>query len=191
MAATPALAHPVTFPHTLVIGGARSGKSRQAEALARSTGLERVYLATATPLDDEMRDRIARHRDARAADGWRTVEEPLALVDALRREASPGRVLLVDCLTLWLTNVMLGAPPAAARDAVDEACAGLAAAVPGLAGPAVFVSNEVGWGIVPDNRLARDFRDAQGRLNQRMAEACGRVVLVAAGLPLALKGGSA
>ena len=181
----------MTFPHTLVIGGARSGKSRQAEALARSTGLERVYLATATPLDEEMRDRIALHRDARAADGWRTVEEPLALVDALRRESSPGRVVLVDCLTLWLTNVMLGAPPTAARDAVDEACAGLAAAVPALAGPAVFVSNEVGWGIVPDNRLARDFRDAQGRLNQRVAETCGRVILVAAGLPLVLKGGSA
>ena len=179
------------IPHTLVIGGARSGKSRHAEALARGTGLERVYLATATAWDDEMRARIALHRDGRAADGWRTVEEPLALVDALHREAAPGRVVLVDCLTLWLTNVMLGAAPEAAQGAVEEACAGLAAAVPGLAGPALFVSNEVGWGIVPDNRLARDFRDAQGRLNQRMAEACGRVVLVAAGLPLALKGGPA
>ncbi len=177
--------------HTLVIGGARSGKSRHAEALARSTGLERVYIATATPFDDEMRDRIALHRAARAADGWCTAEEPLALVDALRREASATRVLLVDCLTLWLTNVMLGAPPAAARDAVEAACGGLADAVPGLAGPAVFVSNEVGWGIVPDNRLARDFRDVQGRLNQRMADTCGRVVLVAAGLPLVLKGGPA
>ena len=176
---------------TLVIGGARSGKSRHAEALARGTGLQRVYIATATAWDDEMRERIALHRDARAADGWRTVEEPLALADALRREASPGRVLLVDCLTLWLTNVMLGAAPEAAKGAVEAACAGLAAAVPELPGSAVFVSNEVGWGIVPDNRLARDFRDAQGRLNQRMAEACSRVVLVAAGLPFALKGGPA
>ena len=175
--------------HTLVIGGARSGKSRHAEALARGTGLERLYLATATPRDDEMRERIAHHRDARAADGWRTVEEPLALVDALRREAAPGRVVLVDCLTLWLTNVMLGAPPEAARGAVEAACADLAGSLPGLAGPAILVSNEVGWGIVPDNRLARDFRDAQGRLNQRVAEACGRVVLVAAGLPLVLKDG--
>ncbi|MGI3901305.1 MAG: bifunctional adenosylcobinamide kinase/adenosylcobinamide-phosphate guanylyltransferase [Janthinobacterium lividum] len=175
--------------HTLVIGGARSGKSRHAEGLARASGLERIYLATATAWDDEMRDRIARHREARAADAWRTVEEPLALGEALRREAAPPRVLLVDCLTLWLTNVMLGAPPESARDAVDAACADLVAAVPGFAGPVVFVSNEVGWGIVPDNRLARDFRDAQGLLNQRMAEACERVVLVAAGLPLVLKGG--
>ena len=169
--------------HALVIGGARSGKSRHAEAMARRSGLDRVYLATATPFDDEMRERIARHRAERAADGWRTVEEPLALVDALEREAAPGRILLCDCLTLWLGNTMLGG-----RD-VEAACAALAAALPGLAGPAVFVSNEVGWGIVPDNRLARDFRDAQGRLNQRVAALCGRVVLVAAGLPLVLKGG--
>ena len=182
-----ALAAAVTA-QTLVIGGARSGKSRHAEALARGTGLERVYLATATAWDDEMRERIATHRAMRAGDGWRTVEEPLALVEALRREAAPGRVLLVDCLTLWLTNVSLDAAPDRARDATEAACAGLAAALPGLAGPAVFVSNEVGWGIVPDNRLARDFRDAQGRLNQRMAEACGRVTLVVAGLPLVLKG---
>lgn len=179
----------MNIPHTLVIGGARSGKSRHAEALARATGLDRVYLATATPFDDEMRDRIALHREARAADGWRTVEEPRVLVEALRREAGPGRVLLVDCLTLWLTNVLLAAPPEAARDAVEAAAAAFAAAVPELPGPAIFVSNEVGWGIVPDNRLARDFRDAQGRLNQRMAEVCGRVVLVAAGLPLVLKAG--
>ena len=181
----------MSVPNTLVIGGARSGKSRHAEALARGTGLERVYVATATPFDGEMRDRIALHRAARAADGWRTVEEPLALVDALRREAAPGRILLVDCLTLWLSNVMVEAPPEAARDAIEAASTALAAALADLAGPAVFVSNEVGWGIVPDNRLARDFRDAQGRLNQRMAENCGRVVLVAAGLPLVLKGGPA
>ena len=181
----------MTPAHTLVIGGARSGKSRHAEALARGTGLERVYLATATAWDDEMRERIALHRAARAADGWLTVEEPLALAEALRREAAPGRVVLVDCLTLWLTNVMLGAAPEAARETVEAAEATLVAAVTALAGPAIFVSNEVGWGIVPDNRLARDFRDAQGRLNQRMAETCGRVILVAAGLPLVLKGGPA
>ena len=173
--------------HTLVIGGARSGKSRHAEALARGTGLERLYIATATAWDEEMRERIALHRATRAADDWRTVEEPLALADTLRREAAPGRVILVDCLTLWLTNVILGAAPEVARDALDAAEAALVAAVTDLSGPAIFVSNEVGWGIVPDNRLARDFRDAQGRLNQRMAEVCGRVVLVAAGLPLVLK----
>lgn len=175
----------MTASHTLVIGGARSGKSRHAEALARRSGLERHYLATATAYDDEMRERIAQHRAARARDGWRTIEEPLDLVGTLRRAARPDRILLVDCLTLWLTNVMLGG------HAVEAACSGLSAALPGLAGPAILVSNEVGWGIVPDNRLARDFRDAQGRLNQRMAEACDRVVLVAAGLPLALKGGPA
>lgn len=173
---------------TLVIGGARSGKSRQAEALARGTGLDRIYLATATAFDDEMRARIAAHRAARAADGWHTVEEPLALAAALGRETGPGRVVLVDCLTLWLTNVMLGAPPEAAAEAVEAAAAGLEDRLPRLAGPAVLVSNEVGWGIVPDNRLARDFRDAQGRLNQRLAALCDRVLLVAAGLPLALKG---
>ena len=166
---------------TLVIGGARSGKSRHAEALARGTGLARVYLATATAFDAEMSERIARHRGARAADGWRTVEAPLDLAGALACEAAPHRIVLVDCLTLWLSNVMLGG-----RDA-DAASDALLQTMAALAGPAVLVSNEVGWGIVPENRLARDFRDAQGRLNQRMAEICGRVVLVAAGLPLVLK----
>ena len=166
---------------TLVIGGARSGKSRHAEALALRTGLEPVYVATATAWDAEMEARIARHRDGRAGAGWRTVEEPMALVEVLRREAVPGRVLLVDCLTLWLSNVLLGG-----RDTERE-CSTLVAALPECAAPIVFVSNEVGWGIVPDNTLARDFRDAQGLLNQTMAEVCDRVLLIAAGLPLVLK----
>ena len=170
--------------HTLVIGGARSGKSRHAETLARGTGLARLYVATATPFDDEMAERIARHREARAADRWATVEEPLDLAGVLRREAAPERVVLVDCLTVWLTNVMLGG------HAVETASIGLVEGLPTLAGPVILVSNEVGWGIVPDNRLARDFRDAQGRLNQRLAEACDRVVLIAAGLPLMLKDAS-
>lgn len=167
---------------TLVIGGARSGKSRNAEALALRTGLEAVYVATATAWDAEMEARIARHRDERAGAGWHTVEAPLALVEVLRREAVPGRVLLVDCLTLWLSNVMLGG-----HDTEREASA-LVAALPDLAAPIFFVSNEVGWGIVPDHKLGRDFRDAQGLLNQAMARACDRVLLVAAGLPLMLKG---
>ncbi len=167
---------------TLVIGGARSGKSRTAEALALRTGLEPVYVATATAWDAEMEARIARHRDGRAGAGWHTVEAPLGLVDVLRREAVPGRVLLVDCLTLWLSNVML-----AGHDAEREG-ATLLAALPDLMAPVFFVSNEVGWGIVPDTRLGRDFRDAQGLLNQSMARACDRVLLVAAGLPLVLKG---
>ena len=175
----------MTASHTLVIGGARSGKSRYAEALARRTGAERLYLATAMSFDDEMSHKIARHRDARAADAWRTVEEPLDLAGALRREATPERIVLVDCLTLWLTNVMLGG------HAVEAACTGLADTLAALPGPVILVSNEVGWGIVPDNRLARDFRDAQGRLNQQIAALCRHVVLVAAGLPLVLKGNEA
>jgi len=178
----------LTVPHTLVIGGARSGKSRFAEALARRSGLGRIYIATATAFDDEMRERIAQHRADRAQDGWRTVEEPLDLAGVLLREAAPGRIVLVECLTLWLTNVMLGGAAARVEGDAAVACSGLAAIVPDLAGPVVFVSNEVGSGIVPDNKLARDFRDAQGRLNQAMAEVCDRVVLVAAGLPLTLKG---
>ncbi len=176
----------LSHAHSLVLGGARSGKSRFAEALAQDTGLARTYIATATAWDAEMRQRIARHKADRAG-LWHTVEEPLALVETLVAEVRPDRVVLVDCLTLWLTNVMLGG-----RDPEAEAQR-LQAALPGLAGPAILVSNEVGWGIVPDNALARAFRDAQGRLNQAMAQACGRVVLVAAGLPLWLKpqGGAA
>lgn len=175
--------HPVVSPplHTLVIGGARSGKSRHSEGLAADTGLAKVYVATATAWDDEMRTRIAIHREDRAGAGWRTVEEPLDLVGTLAREATPDRVILVDCLTLWLTNVMLG------DQDVEAASRHLVEVLPRLAGPAIFVSNEVGWGIVPENALARRFRDAQGRLNQTVAQACGRVILVAAGLPLVLK----
>ncbi len=167
---------------TLVIGGARSGKSRNAEALALRTGLAPVYVATATAWDAEMQARIERHRDGRAGAGWRTIEEPLALVEVLRREAVPGRVLLVDCLTLWLSNLVLGGHD------TERACSTLVAEVPKAAAPIFFVSNEVGWGIVPDHKLGRDFRDAQGLLNQAMAQVCDRVLLVAAGLPLVLKG---
>lgn len=164
----------------LVLGGARSGKSAFAQAQAEASGLEPIFVATAHAYDEEMRTRIARHvadRDAR----WRTVEAPYDLVGALAAEASPGRVLLIDCLTLWLSNLMLRG------DDLEAASADLFAGVQRLAGPAVFVTNEVGSGIVPDNALARRFRDAQGRLNQAMATACANVVLVAAGLPLVLK----
>ena len=172
---------PTTMEHMLVLGGARSGKSRFAEAEAMASGLAKVYVATASARDEEMRARIARHRADRADAGWRTLEEPHALAEVLARESTPDRVLLVDCLTLWLSNVMLGNHDPA------TACDRLAALMPDLAGPVILVSNEVGSGIVPDNALGRAFRDAQGRLNQRMAAACGRVVLVVAGLPLWLK----
>jgi len=165
---------------TLVVGGARSGKSRFAEDLALRSGLAKVYVATGTAFDGEMERRIAAHRDRRGM-GWRTVEEQTDLVSVLAREAGPGAVLLVDCLTLWLNNLMM-----AERDLAAES-ARLCDAVTALAGPCVFVSNEVGMGIVPDNRLSREFRDAQGRLNQDMAAVCGKVVFVAAGQPLLLK----
>ena len=127
-----------------------------------------------------MRQRIEQHRVAR--DGsWRTIEEPLALAPLLQREAVPGTVVLVDCLTLWLTNVMLGGGD------VEAASAGLADIMTTVRGPVVLVSNEVGSGIVPDNALARRFRDAQGRLNQAMARSCSAVVMVTAGLPAMLK----
>lgn len=165
----------------LVIGGARSGKSAYAErqALAHERcGLRVTYLATAQALDEEMAQRIVHHR-ARRPSGWRSVEEPLALADALAREAAPDACVLVDCLTLWLTNVLL-----AGRDAEIER---FLAVLPALPGRIVLVSNEVGWSIVPENALARRFRDEQGRLNQRVAALAERVTLVAAGLPFVLK----
>jgi adenosylcobinamide kinase/adenosylcobinamide-phosphate guanylyltransferase len=167
---------------TLVLGGARSGKSRFAESLAVATGAPLVYVATAQAFDDdEMRARIARHQEDRAAAGWRTVEAPIALAPVLADEAAAGRAVLIDCLTLWLTNVML------ADLDVEHETDGLLAALSAAQGPVLMVSNEVGYGIVPENALARAFRDHQGRLNQRVAAIADRVTLVAAGLPLDLK----
>jgi adenosylcobinamide kinase/adenosylcobinamide-phosphate guanylyltransferase len=165
---------------TLVIGGARSGKSTFAERLVTTTTRSRRYIATAEAWDDEMRDRVARHREDRGAD-WITVEAPLDLAAALA-SASGDEVVLVDCATLWLTNHLL-----ADHDLGLETAA-LLTALATCAAPVVIVSNEVGWGIVPDNALARQFRDAQGRLNQRLAAEAGLVVTVIAGLPLVLKG---
>jgi adenosylcobinamide kinase/adenosylcobinamide-phosphate guanylyltransferase len=165
---------------TLVLGGARSGKSAFAEKLVGDSGLAKVYLATATPGDDEMRLRIAQHRTQRG-EGWTTVEEPLALVDALTREVTHGRAVLVDCLTLWLSNLML-----AGRDPEIEARR-LTRFLDVAKYPVVLVSNEVGLGLVPDTPLGRRFRDAQGRLNQIVAALLPNVVFIAAGLPLWLK----
>lgn len=168
----------------LVLGGARSGKSRLAEQLtaeqAGTSGLSQIYIATAEAWDDEMRARLAEHRRRRGPE-WRTVEAPTQLPAALAEASTPTTAVLVDCLTLWLTNVMLAdQDTAAAGDA-------LIAAVTAAPGPVILVSNEVGLGIVPDNALARRFRDAQGRLNQDMAAACDTVIFVAAGLPMTLK----
>ncbi len=166
---------------TLILGGARSGKSAHGEALAEGHSGALVYMATAEARDDEMAARIAAHR-ARRGPRWTTVEEPLALIDALTRAASPDGAVLVDCLTLWLANLI-----AAGRDAAAEGDA-LAAALASLPGAAILVSNEVGLGIVPDNAAAREFRDQAGRLHQGIAAAAGRVLFMAAGLPLTLKG---
>jgi adenosylcobinamide kinase / adenosylcobinamide-phosphate guanylyltransferase len=165
---------------TLVLGGARSGKSSFADRLASGSGLDRVYLATATAGDAEMGERIASHRAGRDA-GWRTIEEPLAIVEALARESKSGRVIVVDCLTLWLSNLMhvQRDPEVEARRLTDF--------LPQAPGPVVLVSNEVGLGLVPDTPLGRRFRDVQGRLNQMVAAAAPATVFLAAGLPLWLK----
>ena len=165
----------------LIIGGARSGKSSLAERRAAESGLAVAYIATVTIGDGEMAQRIAHHRERRPAH-WRTVEEPLHLADALRSEAAPGRLLLVDCLTLWLSNLLLGPGLEPERRRLLEALGD-------LPGRVIMVSNEVGWGVVPANELARRFADEQGRLNQAVAALCDRVTLVVAGLPLELKAG--
>jgi len=166
---------------TLVLGGARSGKSRYAEALVLSAAPRALYVATATPGDDEMAARIQHHQAGR--DGrWHLIEEPIELARLLDDVADGERPILIDCLTLWLTNLMMR------EDAVEPAIATLVNAIAHCAGPVVLVANEVGLGIVPDNALARIFRDHAGRLNQSIAAVADRVVFVAAGLPLVFKG---
>ncbi|MBT2115539.1 bifunctional adenosylcobinamide kinase/adenosylcobinamide-phosphate guanylyltransferase [Dyella sp. LX-66] len=168
---------------SLILGGARSGKSALAERMAAESGLEVVYLATAQALDAEMAARIAHHRASRPPH-WHDVEEPLALADALRAHARADRCVLVDCLTLWLSNLL--------GDADGERFArerqALLDVLPDLPGTILLVSNEVGLGIVPMGELSRRFVDEAGRLHQALAAVCGRVLFVAAGLPLALKG---
>jgi adenosylcobinamide kinase / adenosylcobinamide-phosphate guanylyltransferase len=167
-------------PITLVLGGARSGKSRYAESLIEAQPGAWIYVATAEARDAEMARRIQQHRQRRGI-RWRTREAPLELVPALAESAGAERTVLVDCLTLWLANLM-----EAGRDVEREAAA-LIAALDGLAGPVVLVANEVGLGIVPDNALSRAFRDHAGQLNQLLAERAQSVVFIAAGLPVAMK----
>ena len=177
-----------------ILGGARSGKSALAERRAQDSGLRVAYLATARAEDAEMARRIAHHRARRPA-GWNAVEAPLHLAAALREHADADACLLVDCLTLWLSNLFFAGRAAAQAEAgaaID--CPLLAAetralldALPQLPGRIILVSNEVGWGVVPMHPVSRLFADEQGRLNQRVAALCQRVTLVAAGLPLELK----
>lgn len=166
---------------TFVLGGARSGKSGFAQRLAQQLPTPRVYLATAEPLDTEMKDRIATHRQARG-DGWTTVEETLDLAGLVLK--ATGGVILIDCITLWITNLMgAGRSDAEILTAVD----GLAKACNGSQASVIMVSNEVGHGIVPENSLGRRFRDAAGAANQRLARMAVEVYLMAAGIPMKIK----
>jgi len=162
----------------LVLGGARSGKSRYAEGLCATP---RIYVATAQAFDDEMVSRISQHREQRGA-AWITVDAPMDLLGALKAHDKAGCALLVDCLTLWLTNLVM-----AEKDGEAEVLA-LVEWLPSARGTLVFVSNELGLGLVPESGLGRRFRDLHGVMNQRVAAACDQVIFVAAGLPLALKG---
>ncbi|MDH4450472.1 MAG: bifunctional adenosylcobinamide kinase/adenosylcobinamide-phosphate guanylyltransferase [Rhodoferax sp.] len=187
--------NPVTSE--LILGGQKSGKSRRAELLAfqwvqQSSNHRAVMIATAHAWDDEMRHRIARHQEERAerVPGMTTVEEPLALAQAIGRHSTPQTVVVVDCLTLWLTNYLMPAPdltPPATAPSAQEHTAALVAAIAQAAGPVVLVGNEIGLGVIPMGREVRAFVDALGRLNQQVAAVCERVTLMAAGLPLTLK----
>ncbi|MDR3471446.1 MAG: bifunctional adenosylcobinamide kinase/adenosylcobinamide-phosphate guanylyltransferase [Devosia sp.] len=168
--------------HVLVLGGARSGKTGFAERLAMGAGIRPAYLATAEMLDSEMRERVESHRRQRAG-RFETIEEPLALAGALERATTRHDVVLVDCLTLWITNLLgAGRDVAAAVEELSMALARIETS------RVILVSNEVGLGIVPDNPLARTFRDLAGSTHQRLAEICDDVYFVVAGLPLTLKG---
>ena len=174
----------MTSSTTLVLGGIRSGKSRLAQRLAQESGAEVVYVATARDESDaELQARIQRHRQERPPH-WQVIEEPLALATVLREQAAPGRCVVVDCLTLWLTNLLLADDPAVFECERDA----LLAAVPSLPGSVILVSNEVGLGIVPLGALSRRFVDEAGLLQQRIAQLSERVVFVAAGLPMVFKG---
>jgi adenosylcobinamide kinase / adenosylcobinamide-phosphate guanylyltransferase len=181
-----------------ILGGQRSGKSRRAEMLAQgwlaqSPRHQAVLIATAQPWDDEMRERIARHRQDRAerVPGLRTVEEPLELAQAITQHSRSNTLLVVDCLTLWLTNLLMPAQSSEQNRAPAQypraQAAMLLEAIEGSPGPLVLVGNEIGLGVIPLGRETRAFVDALGRLNQNVARVCARVTLMAAGLPMTLK----
>jgi len=170
-------------PHlALILGGARSGKSRHALQLAHRFGDEVTWIATAEAFDDEMAQRIQKHRQERP-NAWHTVEAPFDLAHAINQETADGRCVVVDCLTLWLSNWLCRDMP----DVFDRERALLLKSIEKTSGPLVLVSNEVGWGIVPDNALSRRFRDEAGRLHQDIAAIAQRVTLVVAGIAMPLK----
>ncbi|MBL1404820.1 MAG: bifunctional adenosylcobinamide kinase/adenosylcobinamide-phosphate guanylyltransferase [Rhizobiales bacterium] len=167
-----------------VLGGARSGKSKFAEELVLKMGLKPIYLATGRAYDDEMEERIALHKERRNSTSgvnWETIEEPLALSDALMQTDFEGRAILVDCLTLWVTNLMM-----AGAD-IEVECEQLANTLLKMKAPVVLVSNEVGLSIIPENKMAREFRDYAGSVNQQIAKIANQAYFIAAGLPLKLK----
>ena len=168
----------------LITGGARSGKSQYAERRAVEMGGRRLYVATAEAKDEEMVQRIAEHRQRRG-NQWRTIEEPLELTQALLAERGKTDFALVDCLTLWISNLLIQRDDKYASERVEE----LIETLPELNFHLVFVTNEVGWGIVPDNPLARKFRDLAGWTNQRVAQAANEVILMVAGIPMIAKKG--
>lgn len=165
----------------LILGGARSGKSRHAQALAEADAGTLIFVATAEPFDDEMADRVARHRADRG-DRWRTVEAPIDLAAAIGGTGADDATLLVDCVTVWLGNLMHHQ-----RD-IDAAVDALLNALAAAPGRIIVVANEVGLALVPETPMGRRFRDLAGTLNQRLAACAGRVTLVVAGLPMVLKG---
>lgn len=165
----------------LILGGTRSGKSHFSENIAIKTGKKLVYIATAQALDEEMRVRITHHQTSRI-DQWITVEEPLTLAASLQQYSAENNCILVDCLTLWLTNILL-----AGEEIFQHELAALLETLPQLTGDIIFVSNEVGMGIVAADPLSRRFVDEAGRLHQALAKLCDKVTLVVAGLPMTMK----
>ena len=166
---------------TLILGGARSGKSRYALELGESLGVDRVFVATGVGFDEGMRERIDRHRADRDV-SWRTVEEVVEVWGVIESECGEGRVVVLDCLTLWLNNLMLEE-----RD-VESDLERLVESLEDVEGELILVSNEIGLGLVPDTELGREFRDLHGRMNQRVAGVCDRVLFMVAGLPVVVKG---
>jgi adenosylcobinamide kinase/adenosylcobinamide-phosphate guanylyltransferase len=170
----------------LITGGARSGKSKYAEQRAGEMGDRRLYVATAEAKDEEMSQRIAEHQKRRG-NQWRTIEEPVELAEALQAQRGKTDSALVDCLTLWISNLLTGRDEKYVEEKVEQ----LVETLPQLDFHVVLVTNEVGWGIVPDNPLARQFRDLAGWTNQRIAQAADEVVLMVAGVPMIVKKGTA